>query len=73
MARIWANYGIDSFSIDLNFYDRHFYDHFFLDNQYERYNGRTYQDVYAINGYDGHDDLIMAFGGHGYRSAGKRL
>jgi len=70
MARIWANYGIDSFSIDLNFYDRHFYDHFFLDNQYERYNGKTYQDVYAINGYDGHDDLIMAFGGQGIRFDG---
>lgn len=65
MATIKANYGIDSYSIDLNFYDRWFYEDVFLDNEYDSFNGRTYQDVYAINGYDGYADLVIAFGGIG--------
>jgi Ca2+-binding RTX toxin-like protein len=65
MATIKANYQIDSFGIDLNFYDRWFYDHVLLDNEHTSFNGRTYQDIYAINGYDGYDDLVIAFGGSG--------
>lgn len=65
MATFKAFYQFDSHAIDLNFYDRWFHEDVFLDNQYDSFNGRTYQDVYAINGWDGYDDLIIAFGGSG--------
>ena len=66
MATVKANYRVDSFQIDLNFYNRWFYEDVFLDNQYTVYNGATYQDVYAINGYDGRNDLLIAVGGTGF-------
>lgn len=65
MATFKAHDQFDSYSINLNFYDRWFYEDVFLDDGYEALNGRTYQDVYAINGYDGYNDLIIAFGGRG--------
>ncbi len=65
MATFKAHYQFDSYLIDLNFYDRWFYEDVFLDNEYDSFNGRTYQDVYAINGFDGYDNLIIAFGGSG--------
>ena len=65
MATVKAFYQFDSYAIDLNFYDRWYFDDVFLDNQYDSFNGRTYQDVYAINGWDGYNDLIIAFGGSG--------
>lgn len=66
MATVRASYGIDSFGVDLNFYVRHFWEEWFGDNVYEAYGGRIYQDVYAVNGFDGYDDLILALGGTGF-------
>ncbi|MCZ0961189.1 M10 family metallopeptidase C-terminal domain-containing protein [Paracoccus benzoatiresistens] len=66
MATIKANYAIDSYAIDLNFYSRHFYEDFFLDDSYFLISGRTYQDLYIVNGWNGYDDLLLGFGGFGF-------
>jgi Ca2+-binding RTX toxin-like protein len=73
MALIRAQQGIDSLSIDLNFYSRHFYDDEFDNNVGYRYGGQTYEDVYFINGYNGSTDLVIAFLGYGFgfNSAGR--
>ncbi|WP_410219548.1 calcium-binding protein [Paracoccus sp. (in: a-proteobacteria)] len=66
MALIEAQQGIDSFSVDLNFYVRHFYDDEFIDNAYVEFAGQTYEDRYVVNGYNGSTDLLVAFLGHGF-------
>lgn len=65
MAIVNASYRVDSLSLDLNFYARHFFDEFFYDNIYQWVGGRTYQDVYLINAFDGIDDLVLGVGGTG--------
>lgn len=73
MAVVQAQYGIDSLAVDLNFYSRHFYDDEFSNNINYGYNGRAYQDVYLVNGYDGSSDLLFGFFGHdfGFNSSGQ--
>lgn len=73
MALVKAYLGIDSLSVDLNFYSRYFYDDEFYDNVNFQYGGRTYEDAYLINGYDGSVDLVLAFLGYGigFDSAGR--
>lgn len=73
MALIRAQRGIDSLSVDLNFYSRHFYDDEFYNNVGYQYGGQTYEDAYFINGYNGSTDLVMAFLGYGigFNSAGQ--
>ena len=73
MALVQAQQGIDSLSVDLNFYSRHFYDDEFANNINFQYGGRTYEDMYLINGYDGSVDLVIAFLGYGlgFDSAGR--
>lgn len=65
MAVVKAYSGVDSFNVDLNFYFRYFYEDYFYDNINVSYEGRTYQDVYAVNGYDGWNDLVLVLGGTG--------
>ncbi|SCY24453.1 calcium-binding protein [Paracoccus tibetensis] len=65
MAVVKAYSGVDSFNVDLNFFFRHFYDDYFYDNINLSYQERTYQDVYAVNGYDGWNDLMLFLGGTG--------
>lgn len=67
MAIVTAQFEVDSFAADLNFYSRNFYEDLFYDDLYYQLGGRTYQDVYVINAYDGYDDLILGFGGTGLR------
>lgn len=73
MALVQAQQGIDSLSVDLNFYSRNFYDDEFANNVNFQYGGRTYEDMYLINGYDGNTDLVLAFLGYGlgFNSAGQ--
>lgn len=65
MALVQAYLGIDSLSVDLNFYSRYFYDDEFYNNINFQYDGRTYEDAYLIDGYDGSADLVLAFFGYG--------
>lgn len=67
MARFQAQYEIDSFAIDMNFYVRHFWDELFYDNLYYDLAGRIYQDVYLVNGWNGDLDLMLGLGGTGFR------
>jgi len=73
MAIVQAQYGIDSLSVDLNFYSRNFYDDEFNNNINYEYGGRTYEDAYFINGYDGSSDMLLALLGHdfGFNSFGQ--
>lgn len=66
MATFRAHYGIDSFSLDLNFYVRHFWHEAFYDNIYLSYGGRVYPDLYEVNGFDGSFDLVLSLGGTGF-------
>ncbi|MFC3630672.1 calcium-binding protein [Paracoccus angustae] len=66
MATFRADYQFDSYSIDLNFYERWFYEDFFLEDFYHEISGKTFQDVYIVNGWDGYDDLLLGFGGSGF-------
>lgn len=67
MATMKAYHGINSLTLDLNFYSRYFHDDVFYDNQYLEFGGKSYQDIYAVNGWDGGDtDLIVGFGGTGF-------
>lgn len=73
MALVQAQQGIDSLSVDLNFYSRHFYGDEFGDNINYQYGGQTYEDAYLINGYNGSANLVIAFLGYGigFNSAGQ--
>lgn len=64
MAIAKASVGIDIFTVDLNWYVQNLYDVGFQNNVYINYDGHTYQDVYAVTGYDGFDYLAIAFGGN---------
>lgn len=66
MATVKAYYGIDSQMLDLNFYSRHFFDDFFYEDIDFRYEGRTYQDIYSINGWDLQNDLVISVLGRGF-------
>lgn len=66
MATINANYGIDSYTIDLNFYWRHFYKDAFLDDYYYDLYGTKYQDLYIVSGWDGYNDLLFGIAGVGF-------
>lgn len=66
MATVKAHFQVDSLALDLNFYSRHFYEDLFYDNTYYRFGGKTYQDVYLVNGFDGYDDLVLGLGGTGF-------
>lgn len=65
MATFKAYYQVDSLALDLNFYSRFFHDDVFLDNAYESFGGKTYQDIYLVNGWDGSQDLLLGVGGTG--------
>lgn len=65
MAIVKAYFRADSYGTDFNFYSRHFYDDVFHDNIYYSYAGRTYQDLYQVNGWDGIEDLVLSVGGTG--------
>lgn len=67
MARLVASYAMDTFYPDLNFYSRNYWDSEFYDNVYETYAGRTYEDVFVVNGYDFNIDLNLFVGGRGFR------
>lgn len=66
MATVKAYYGIDSQMLDLNFYSRHFFEDFFYEDIDFRYEGRTYQDIYSINGWDLQNDLVISVLGRGF-------
>ncbi|WP_347312096.1 calcium-binding protein [Defluviimonas sp. SAOS-178_SWC] len=66
MATITSYYGFDIYSIDLNWFSRNFWDYYFGNDTYYNFNGITYQDVYAVNGWDGVDDLVLGFFGSGF-------
>lgn len=67
MATVKAHFQVDSLALDINFYSRNFWEDIFFNDIFEPCGGRTYQDVYAINGYDGYTDLVLTFGGWGIR------
>ena len=67
MAYINASFAVDTFNIDLNFYSRNFYDSEFQNDIYFRYAGRTYEDLFAVNGWSGSIDLVLGLGGYGFR------
>lgn len=66
MANFKAHYSVDSRMMDLNFYFRHFYEDYFLEDFYHEISGKTFQDIYIVNGWDGYNDLLMGFGGSGF-------
>jgi hypothetical protein len=66
MATLTALAQFDVNQIDLNFYSRYFYEDEFRDNAQIVFGGVTYQDVYGINGYDGFNDLVLAFLGSNF-------
>lgn len=66
MATVKAYYGIDSQMLDLNFYSRHFFEDFFYEDIDIWYEGRTYQDIYSINGWDWPTDLLLSVMGSGF-------
>ncbi|WP_207100399.1 calcium-binding protein [Paracoccus shandongensis] len=66
MANFKAHYGVDSRLMDLNFYSRWFYEDLFLEDFYHEISGKTFQDVYIVNGWDGYNDLLLGFGGSGF-------
>lgn len=65
MARIVAWSSLDTTRLDLNFYARNFYSEGFLDDEYLSIGGRTYEDIYEINGYNAPVDLILGMLGSG--------
>lgn len=73
MSLVQARQGIDSLSVDLNFYSRHFYNDEFSNNINYWYKGHTYNDAYVIRGHDGSDDLVLTLLGNdiGFNSSGQ--
>lgn len=66
MATVKAYQQIDSYAIDFNFYSRHFYNDAFQDNIGWQFGGKTYQDIYVVNGWDGYSDTVLGLMGSGF-------
>jgi hypothetical protein len=64
MAFLLTNPSIafDVSAVDLNWYVRNLFDADLQDNVNAQILGRTYTDVYYVNGYTGREDLEVSFG-----------
>jgi Ca2+-binding RTX toxin-like protein len=65
MAVVKAYQSVNLIAPDLNWYDRNFYDALFEDNTFSPIDGKVYQDIGIVEGWDGTQNRLLFVGGDG--------